>query len=254
MASRWNAPFSVRDQQFSEEDLDLIRWATERFRGLSRQELANTLCEDLPWRAPNGRLRLHSCLGLLEQLAKAGIIDVPRKRKLRAYRSPLVTSFRAALVEENTAVSGKQAAGELRAPALEEGGQKMISTEQRLNEMSEARISERYQALSPFLDEKQRRLLAGAEAINHVHYRNVRMRIPREQYTEVFVDEGEVDMVAVMRELVRQQYPRLIYPEHPPLIDADREHPFKGISSHRYTGFAYTVGYARAMLQAASVG
>ena len=92
------------------------------------------------------------------------------------------------------------------------------------------------------------------DCINHVHYRNVRMRVPREQYTEVFLDEGEVDMVAVMRELVRQGYPRLIYPEHPPLIDADREHPFKGISSGRYTGFAYTVGYARAMLQAASVG
>ena len=89
------------------------------------------------------------------------------------------------------------------------------------------------------------------DCINHVHYRNVRMRVPREQYTEVFLDEGEVDMVAVMRELVRQGYPRLIYPEHPPLIDADREHPFRGISSGRYTGFAYTVGYARAMLRAA---
>lgn len=89
------------------------------------------------------------------------------------------------------------------------------------------------------------------DCINHVHYRNVRMRVPREQYTEVFLDEGEVDMVAVMQELVRQRYPRLIYPEHPPLIDADREHPFKGISSQRYTGFAYTVGYTRAMLQAA---
>ncbi|MFP6646591.1 MAG: mannonate dehydratase, partial [Candidatus Latescibacterota bacterium] len=52
--------------------------------------------------------------------------------------------------------------------------------------------------------------------INHAHYRNVRMRVPREQYTEVFLDEGEVDMFAVMRELVRQGYPRLVYPEHPP--------------------------------------
>jgi hypothetical protein len=32
---------------------------------------------------------------------------------------------------------------------------------------------------------------------------------------------------------------------------ADREHPFKGISSGRYSGFAYTVGYARAILQTA---
>jgi mannonate dehydratase len=89
------------------------------------------------------------------------------------------------------------------------------------------------------------------DTINHMHFRNVRMRVAREQYTEVFLDEGEVDMFAVMRELVRQKYPRLIYPEHPPHIDADREHPFRGISSQRYTGFAYTTGYARAMLQAA---
>jgi mannonate dehydratase len=94
------------------------------------------------------------------------------------------------------------------------------------------------------------RYFGSRDCINHVHFRNVRTRVPREKYTEVFLDEGEVDMFAVMKELVRQKYPRLIYPEHPPHMDADREHPFKGISSQRYTGFAYTVGYARAMLQA----
>ena len=90
------------------------------------------------------------------------------------------------------------------------------------------------------------------DQINHVHFRNVKTQIPREKYTEVFLDEGEVDMFAVMAELVRQGYPRLVYPEHPPLFDADKEHPFNGISSGNYTGFAYTVGYARAMLQATS--
>ena len=95
------------------------------------------------------------------------------------------------------------------------------------------------------------RYFAERDCINHMHYRNVLMRVPREQYTEVFLEEGEVDMFAVMREVVRQGYPRLIYPEHPPLLDADREYPFAGISSGRYSGFAYTVGYARAMLQAA---
>jgi len=53
------------------------------------------------------------------------------------------------------------------------------------------------------------------DCINHMHFRNVRMRKPREKYTEVVPDEGEVDMFAVMKELVRQKYPRLIYPEHP---------------------------------------
>jgi mannonate dehydratase len=95
------------------------------------------------------------------------------------------------------------------------------------------------------------RYFGGLDRINHVHFRNVITDIPGQKYTEVFLDEGEVDMYAVMAELVRQKYPRLVYPEHPPHIDADREHPFAGISSGNYTGFAYTVGYARATLQAA---
>jgi mannonate dehydratase len=92
------------------------------------------------------------------------------------------------------------------------------------------------------------------DRINHVHYRNVRVRKPYEQYTEVFIDEGENNMFAVMRELVRQKYPRLIYPEHPRAIDYDRDHPgfhtaYPGGGG--YAAFAYNVGYARAMMQAA---
>ena len=87
--------------------------------------------------------------------------------------------------------------------------------------------------------------------INHVHFRNVVSRVPNLDYTEVWIDEGQVDMFAVMSELVRQKYPRLIYPEHPPANDSDSEFPFNGISATTYTGFAYTVGYARAMMQAA---
>jgi len=94
------------------------------------------------------------------------------------------------------------------------------------------------------------RYFGGLDRINHVHWRNVITEIPGEKYTEVFLDEGEVDMLAVMKELVRQGYPRLVYPEHPPALDHDREHPLDGIGAG-YTGFAYTVGYARAMLQAA---
>jgi len=92
------------------------------------------------------------------------------------------------------------------------------------------------------------------DRINHVHFRNVRVRVPREKYTEVFLDEGEVDMFEVMKELVRQKYPRLIYPEHPRGLDADRERPnFKPAypGGGGYAGFAYNVGYTRAMLQAA---
>jgi mannonate dehydratase len=78
--------------------------------------------------------------------------------------------------------------------------------------------------------------------------------VPHEKYAEVFLDEGEVDMFAVMKELVRQKYPRLVYPEHPRAIDYDREHPnFKGgyPGGGGYAAFAYNIGYTRAMLQAA---
>jgi len=92
------------------------------------------------------------------------------------------------------------------------------------------------------------------DRINHVHFRNVRVRVPYQKYTEVFLDDGEINMFAVMKELVRQRYPRLVYPEHPRALDYDREHP--GFRSGYpggggYAAFAYNIGYARAMLQAA---
>ena len=93
------------------------------------------------------------------------------------------------------------------------------------------------------------------DCINHVHYRNVRVRKPYENYTEVFIDEGVNNMFAIMKELVRQKYPRLVYPEHPRALDIDRERPgFKPAypGGGSYTGFAYNVGYARAMMQAAT--
>ncbi|NQW19312.1 MAG: mannonate dehydratase [Chloroflexi bacterium] len=97
------------------------------------------------------------------------------------------------------------------------------------------------------------RYFGGLDRINHVHWRNVITDIPNEKYTEVFLDEGEVDMLGVMKELVRQGYPRMIYPEHPPRMDHDNEFPVDGFGGG-YTGFAYTVGYARATLQAALAG
>jgi mannonate dehydratase len=93
------------------------------------------------------------------------------------------------------------------------------------------------------------------DRINHVHYRNVKLRKPYENYTEVFLDEGDNNMFLVMKELVRQKYPRLIYPEHPRALDYDREHPgfrprYPGGGG--YAGYAFNVGYTRAMLQAAT--
>jgi mannonate dehydratase len=101
------------------------------------------------------------------------------------------------------------------------------------------------------------RYFGSRDRINHVHFRNVLVKKPYERYTEVFIDEGENDMFAVMKELVRQKYTRLIYPEHPRGIDYDRERPnFKPQypGGGGYAGFAFNVGYTRAMMQAALSG
>jgi len=98
------------------------------------------------------------------------------------------------------------------------------------------------------------RYFGSRDCINHVHFRNVTVRKPYEKYTEVFIDEGVNNMFAVMKELVRQKYPRLIYPEHPRALDYDREHA--GFAPYYpggggYAGYAYNVGFARTMMQAA---
>jgi mannonate dehydratase len=97
------------------------------------------------------------------------------------------------------------------------------------------------------------RWLGDRDCINHVHFRNVRVRKPYVDYTEVFLDEGVVNMFAVMKELVRLKYSRGLYPEHPRAIDLDRE---KGIRNQYpggggFAGEIFNVGYAKAMLQAA---
>jgi len=98
------------------------------------------------------------------------------------------------------------------------------------------------------------RYFASRDRINHVHFRNVKVTKPYERYAEVFIDEGDNNMFAVMRELVKNKYTRMIYPEHPRGIDYDRERPgfrtqYPGGGA--YAAFAFNVGYARAMLQAA---
>ena len=55
-------------------------------------ELAHTSCENPPWIAPNGQLRVHECLLLLEQLAATGMIKLPAKR---AQASPRPARLRA---------------------------------------------------------------------------------------------------------------------------------------------------------------
>lgn len=102
------------------------------------------------------------------------------------------------------------------------------------------------------------RYFASRGRINHLHFRNVRMHVPREKYEEVFIDEGDVDMFAVMKEVVRNGYRLAIYPEHPRALDYDRDatKASGGLRGYPggggYAGDAFNVAYTRAMLQAAA--
>jgi mannonate dehydratase len=101
------------------------------------------------------------------------------------------------------------------------------------------------------------RYFASRDRITHMHFRNVRMHVPREKYEEVFIDEGDIDMFAVMSETVRNGYALAIYPEHPRALDYDREatKASGGLRGYPggggYAGEAFNVAYTRAMLQAA---
>ena len=58
------------------------------------------------------------------------------------------------------------------------------------------------------------RYLGERDVINHVTS-VTSSSVHRTRLYEVFLDDGQVDMYGVMKELVRQKYPRAIYPEHP---------------------------------------
>lgn len=89
------------------------------------------------------------------------------------------------------------------------------------------------------------RYMASRDRIHHVHYRNVIVDTPRIKYTEVFIDNGQVDMLAVMQELVNSKYRFGLWAEHPRENIIDTQ--FK---DGDFVSYLYNMSYARAMLQA----
>jgi mannonate dehydratase len=97
------------------------------------------------------------------------------------------------------------------------------------------------------------RYLGSRDRINHIHYRNVIVDKPSVKYEEVFFDEGQVNMFAVMQEIFSLGYKFGLYPEHPRALDYDREYPGgvgKNPGDAGYTGWTYNVAYTKAMMQA----
>ena len=75
----------------------------------------------------------------------------------------------------------------------------------------------------------------------HVHFRNVRGTLPDDRgYSEVFVDDGDMDMAAVVRAMNDVGYDGVIDFDHPVTITGDRPLPKQYI--------AFAVGYMRGLL------
>lgn len=63
--------------QVSAEELELIVETIKDLGGLSRTELAHTVCELLEWKRPNGGLKAIECRPFLEELDAKGLIKLP---------------------------------------------------------------------------------------------------------------------------------------------------------------------------------
>lgn len=73
--------------------------------------------------------------------------------------------------------------------------------------------------------------------IAYVHLRNVRGKVPR--YYEVFIDEGDTDIMRVLRILHKNNFQGVITPDHSPIMNCPA--PW-------HAGFAFALGYIKAAI------
>jgi len=77
--------FCGRD--FTKEEFSLIQEVVGTCGGISRRELAHTVCELLEWQRPGGGLKNRECQDLLEFLEGKGVLKLPEKRRT-GYNGP----------------------------------------------------------------------------------------------------------------------------------------------------------------------
>ena len=76
------------DREIFPEDIDHIRIILQRFPGLSRKEVAHTLCETLNWLTPAGRPKIGACFKLLHRLEQEAVIRLPAKCEQYSHPGP----------------------------------------------------------------------------------------------------------------------------------------------------------------------
>jgi len=84
---------TARDQlrfcgrKFIAEEVSLIEEVVETCAGISRTELAHTVCELLNWKRANGRLKARECQDLLKRLENQGVLRLPAKKSSGSSKS-----------------------------------------------------------------------------------------------------------------------------------------------------------------------
>lgn len=73
--------------------------------------------------------------------------------------------------------------------------------------------------------------------IAYIHFRNVIGKVPN--YKEVFVDEGDIDMLRILKILKKNNFDGILIPDHTPQMSCD---------GSWYAGMAFAMGYMKASL------
>jgi len=79
ITARENQRFCGRE--FTRQELSLVQEVVETCAGISRTELAHTVCELLGWRRANGGLKARECLELLGGLEGQGFLKLPERQQ-----------------------------------------------------------------------------------------------------------------------------------------------------------------------------
>jgi len=77
---------------FSIDEIAQISEIVSSCSGLSRTELASTVCELFSWKRPNGKLKTVECRQFLECLDDKGIIRLPQRRYRRPFKTKAIKS------------------------------------------------------------------------------------------------------------------------------------------------------------------
>ena len=77
------------------------------------------------------------------------------------------------------------------------------------------------------------------DKVAYIHFRNVRGKVPN--YTETFIDEGQIDMRRIIRILKERGFEGMLIPDHTPQMSC---------AAPWHAGMAFAMGYIKALIGA----